>query len=240
MIYYIKNANSAKFVKNYTKLDNRIALLQKICYTVNEAKRRCFPIKQLSSNIADFYVKRSIIKENEKEVYQYGIELILNDVITFGIILLSSALIWKFRYAIEFLVVFCFTRVYCGGYHASKAYICRATMLTIFLCIYLLTNEIMQLNPLLLCWLFPINLAIMIVLVPVRHPNKKLTDEQIRKNRKAGILLYLFFAIVSIILTIFVSKIDGIIIWLSLCSVTALAIIGTLTNERWCNYEKDN
>ena len=196
-------------------------------------------MKHLSSSIADFYVKRSIIQKSDKEVYQYGIELILNDIITFGIILLSSALIWKIRYAIEFLIVFCFTRVYCGGYHASKSYVCRMTMLTIFICIYLMTNKMLQLSPLILFRLLPINLAIIIALIPVKHPNKKLTAKQIKKNRKAGILLYLLFSVTSIILTMLVSKADGIVIGLSLCAVTALAIIGTLTNERRGNDEKN-
>ncbi len=196
-------------------------------------------MKYLSSSIADFYVKRNIIRENEKEIYQYGVELILNDVITFSIILLSSALIWKIRYAIEFLIVFCFTRVYCGGYHASKSYICRAIMLTIFLCIYAVTNKILPLSPLILYWLLPVNLVIITVLIPVSHPNKKLTTEEVTKNRKIGILLYLFFEVISITLTGLCSKVDGIIIGLSLCAVTALAIIGNLSNERRCNNEKD-
>ena len=110
-------------------------------------------MKQISSSIADFYIKRNIIKQDEKEIYQYGFELILNDVITFGLILLLSVLFWNVRYAIEFLAVFCLTRIYCGGYHASKSYICRITMITIFCCIYLITAVILSLNPAILYFL---------------------------------------------------------------------------------------
>ena len=45
-------------------------------------------MKHLSSGITDFYVKRNIIQVDEKEVYQCGVELILNEVITFGLILI--------------------------------------------------------------------------------------------------------------------------------------------------------
>lgn len=55
-------------------------------------------MKHLSSSITDFYIKRNIIKEDEKEVYQYGVELILNEVLTFGIILIYSMIAWKIRY----------------------------------------------------------------------------------------------------------------------------------------------
>lgn len=199
-------------------------------------------MKQISSSIADFYIKRNIIKSDEKEVYQYGFELILNDVITFGLILLLSILFWNVRYGIEFLFVFCLTRIYCGGYHASKSYICRITMITIFCCIYLITAVILLLNPAILYFLLIINLLMILPLIPVKHPNKELTAEQVKRNRKYGILIYLFFSIISIIFTKFISKQDGVIIGLSLCAVTALAIIGTFTNERRYNnegYKKD-
>lgn len=82
----------------------------------------------LSERIADLYIKRNIILQKEKDVYKKGIELILNDIITFSFILLISSVIWRFSYGAEFLITFCITRVFCGGYHAKKAYICKITI----------------------------------------------------------------------------------------------------------------
>lgn len=191
-------------------------------------------MKHLSSGITDFYVKRNIIQVDEKEVYQCGVELILNEVITFGLILIYSLIAWKLRYAVEFLCVFCLTRVYCGGYHASKSYICRITMFEIFLGIYILSKALNDINPI---WLFVILIIcflVIVMLVPVKHPNKALTKKQFNKNRKMGIVIFSFFSIASFAVREIIGVQDGIIICLSLCAVTALAIIGTFTQRRRC------
>lgn len=195
-------------------------------------------MKQLSLSIADFYVKQNIIRADEKEAYRYGIGLILNETVTFGIILLSATIIWEIKYAVEFLGVFCLTRVYCGGYHASNVHICRITMFTVFAGIYCLVRMMINLNPLIVHLLLLLNFMITACLIPVKHPNKELSVIQIRKNRKLGLLLYLLFGIVSVILTAFGSKNDGLIIGLSLCAVTVLAIIGKILNERGRKNEK--
>ena len=189
-------------------------------------------MKHLSSSITDFYIKRNIIKEDEKEVYQYGVELILNEMLTFGVILIYSLIAWKIRYAVEFLSVFCLTRVYCGGYHASKQYVCRLTMLGVFFSIYILSKALNAINPIWLFLLLAICFAIISMLVPVKHPNKILTERQIKKNRKMGILTFLIFGITSFVVRGIMGIQDGIIICLSLCAVTALAIIGTFTQQR--------
>lgn len=188
-------------------------------------------MKHLSSCITDFYIKRNIIKADEKEVYQYGVELILNEVITFSLILIYSVIAWKLRYAVEFLSVFCLTRVYCGGYHAPKTSICRLTMIGIFICIYVLSDMLKNISPIWLLLLLITCFAIIILLVPVKHPNKTMTAKQVDKNRKMGILTFLFFGMVSFAVRGFLGIQDGIIICLSLCAVTALAIIGTFTTE---------
>lgn len=189
-------------------------------------------MKRLSLSIADFYVKRNIIQVDKKEMYQYGIELLLNEFITFSIILLSAIMIWKIKYAFEFLTVFCLTRIYCGGYHASKVQICRATMFMVFASVYWLARIMINLNSLVLYLLLVVSFVLTTCLIPVKHPNKELSVIQIKKNRKLGLLLYLLFGIVSAILTTFGSKNDGLVIGLSLCAVTVLAIIGKFTNER--------
>ncbi len=61
----------------------------------------------LSQSIADLYIKRNIIKPDEKEVYKCGLELILNDIVTFSLIIAISAILWKMQYAFEYLIVFC-------------------------------------------------------------------------------------------------------------------------------------
>ena len=83
----------------------------------------------LSECIASFYVKRKIIPTEHKEIYSYGIELILNEALTFILVLITGAVLKNFIGSVIFLIVFCGTRIYTGGFHANTTAVCRMTMI---------------------------------------------------------------------------------------------------------------
>ena len=107
-------------------------------------------MNHLSEIVADFYVKRNIIKSDDKEIYQYGVFLILNEVFTFLLIFILSILMKQFRFALEFLIPFCVTRIFCGGFHAKKVFICRFTMVSTFLLIVALSYILINISNLIL------------------------------------------------------------------------------------------
>ena len=193
----------------------------------------------LSDCIADFYIKRNIIDPSKKEIYKTGLLLILNDIISFSIIIILSAVLWNIRFAVEFLLTFCLTRIYCGGYHAKKSWICRLTMLVTFFAVistsYLLNSS--DIWVILITVIF--SFFMLLPIIPVKHPNKHLSEEQRKNNRIKGIISFILFAIGAILL-FFLFKQDGIIIALSLFAVSLLALIGTITNERkWQTWTKN-
>lgn len=194
----------------------------------------------LSNCIADFYVKRNIIGESEKEVYQAGVLLILNEVLSFILIIILSGLIWKIRYSIEFLIVFCITRIFCGGFHAKTTYVCRLTMLGTFASVITIANFLSKSSTEILWLINLISFLMLLPLIPVKHPNKELTKELVEMNRKKGAITYILFGVCSVLVAEYLSIKDGFIISLSLSAVTVLAIVGTISNERREKYEKIN
>ncbi len=192
----------------------------------------------LSNRIADFYVKRNIIEESDKEVYQAGVELILNEVLSFVLIIVLSSLIWEIRYSIEFLIIFCITRIFCGGFHAKRTYICRMTMLTTFVCVIMVSSFLGKFFTEILCLINLISFLVLLPLIPVKHPNKELTQELIEANRKKGVITYILFGLCSVLVAEYLSVKDGFVMALSLSAVTVLAIVGTISNERRKKYEK--
>lgn len=189
-------------------------------------------IDTISDYIANLYVSKKIINAKDIEVYKYGITLILNDVITFTIIMTIATFVGRFRFGSEFLITFCTTRVYCGGYHAKEEYVCRTTMLSTFFAILFISNAIKSCSISTIIIIIMISFTLLLPLIPVKHPNKVLTEKQMKINKKKGILIYTFYSLLSLILCIFKCYSDAIIIALSLSAVTLLAIIGTYTNER--------
>lgn len=189
-------------------------------------------IDYLSGSIADFYVKKRIILPKEKEVYKYGVSLILNDIVTFSLILLLSALFFKLRFGAEFLAAFCFTRIFTGGYHARKTYLCRLSMLATWLCVLLISSLMKDCSLLTLESILTLSYLFALPLIPVRHPNKVLTPQLIKRGRIGGSLLYMLFGTCSVLLCLYVSRQDAATVALSLSAVTVLAVIGKFTNER--------
>lgn len=189
-------------------------------------------MERLSGSIADFYIKRKIIEPEEKEVYKCGVELILNDIVTFSIIIILSCLIGNVRFSIEFLLTFCLTRIFCGGYHAKKSYVCRFTMLITFLLVIFGSYLFNKTNIYNIFAILVISFVIILRLIPVRHPNKNLTEKMRKENRRKGLISFILFAMISIFIFLLFSKQDGAIISLTLAAVAVLAVVGTITNER--------
>lgn len=181
----------------------------------------------LSDCIASFYVRKDIIPKDHKDIYSYGIELILNEALTFALVLLVSVIMHRFWDGILFLITFCCTRIYTGGFHAKTVAVCRATMIITLISVlgFTVIAESFPLWILILCLIG--SAIVLFPLIPVRHPNKTLTEEQKRKGRIKGICIYIFFSVCSIILCEF-NKRAGVLINLSLMSVTILAIVGKI------------
>lgn len=192
-------------------------------------------IERLSNRIADFYVQRNIVKPEDREVYECGVALILNDVVTFALIIVMSAVLWRFQYAVEFLLTFCLTRTYCGGYHAPKAYLCRLTMLLTFALVVLASFAMQQASPNVVYILMAFSFLLILPFIPVKHPNKVLTPELRQKGMVYGSALYFGFGCISVAVLELASRLDGTVIALSLCAVSALVVIGTIFNTRGCN-----
>lgn len=197
-------------------------------------------MEHLSEIVADFYIKRNIIEADDKEIYQYGVFLILNEVFTFLLIFILSILMKKFRFSLEFLIPFCVTRIFCGGFHAKKVFICRFTMISTFLFIVVLSYILINISNLILIEILALSFVILLPFIPVRHPNKTLSEELIKKNKICGIISFILFSVIAILTFIFINRQDGIMITLSLTAVTVLAIVGSLRLEGGTSHEKVN
>lgn len=189
-------------------------------------------MKYLSKCIVDFYVLRSVIQTEEKEAYEYGLTLILNDICIFSLVMIISFLLWEIRYGVEFITAFCVTRIYCGGFHANKAYICKALTTTTFLIVMAMAAYMKSLDVCKVALILSGSFILILPFIPVGHPNKKMTLKQKKKNRTLGIISYLFFSICSYVLWKYISPMDGSVIASSLCAVMALVIIGKLVNYK--------
>ena len=185
-------------------------------------------MKSLSEVIADFYIEKNIISSDMKSVYVYGISLIINDIIDFAVILIPAIIARRFIYGVAFLLTFCITRIHCGGFHAKKSWICAGVMLLTFILVCLCTELTASIY----------GVLIILPIIPIENPNKKLDAKVKQKNKKIGIIVTSLFAMLSIVLTVYNIQ-EGAVISFTLLSVAVLAMVGKILNQGGERNEKN-
>ena len=154
-------------------------------------------IHTIAQKTADIFCRQNVADEEKKEIYIYGIELLVSSLIGAVLILGISIGIGKIWSGVVFLSVFILVRQYTGGYHADTYVRCNAA----FVLTYLLTVGIW-----IFCRVHDLKVAvwfillgayiIMAVLAPVENKNKPLDDEEVKKYKWKSIVIYSAFIMV--------------------------------------------
>ena len=132
-------------------------------------------LARLAGKIGNNLVHSGVIKEEDAEIYIYGINQILTSVLNVSSALIIGLIFGKFFEAAVFIVAYCSLRSFAGGYHAKtplRCYVFSVIMLIIVLVgiKYLYLTEWMYYVVLLAAAL------VVIVLSPVEDKNKPLDE----------------------------------------------------------------
>lgn len=177
-------------------------------------------------------IEKQGIQKDKMDIYAYGLKLILSDIINFSIILLISVLLNHIISGIVFLITFCSVRKHSGGFHAKTFWLCRLTMVTTFLCV-VAALEIISRTSFQYYLVIALNVFSVLIIVcfaPIKHPNKKLSEEQSKSNRRKAIIASSMFVAVSIVLIIINNGI-GITIALTLTAIVVLMLVGIINTK---------
>lgn len=151
-------------------------------------------IRKAVKKWVDFMI-RSGAPEEEREVYEYGLECTLNELVSDLILMAAAVLLHRVWQMILWIVVFNVLRVHVGGYHARTPAGCLiGSTLTGIVCVLA--------YPLLLhrriCIAFAMAACCLIIwrIAPVTHLNHPVTEARLRRvgkrARVLGGLLSLF------------------------------------------------
>lgn len=144
--------------------------------------------------ILGFLTKSNAISHEDTDIYEYGLYVIISDIIDFSITFIAAFLIGAVPQTIVYYIAFIGLRRTAGGYHASTRLRCFViSMVTWYISIRLiqLTEHNMVLSmgyavvSCLSIWLFS----------PVEHSNNPLTPEQVVRMRKLSRIYVLLLAL---------------------------------------------
>ncbi|MDF2882005.1 MAG: accessory regulator [Clostridiaceae bacterium] len=190
-------------------------------------------IKYLSDNITDFFYSNNILEEEDKEIYVYGLHLIISTVIGITLIFILGLILNRLIYSIVFLISFIPIRMYSGGYHASSYVKCNLILIVL----YLTTMSVVVFTP--SVYVIGISAIMTIATVyiilkfaPVDNEKKRLTENKKKRNKKITLfILFTFYLIGVVMYKINIQIFYTIIVTMFLVSILIIKIKGGVTNE---------
>lgn len=150
----------------------------------------------LSERVTDFLFLHGTIKKEEKDIYTYGVELIISSIINLLICLIISILFGDFVNGLIFFISFSSLRRFTGGFH-SKSFLRCNMVFGIIVVITQLLNLMDFLNNRIVSIVIILLIFLIIVLFsPVYNDNKILTKQERKNFLFKSIVVYLSHIII--------------------------------------------
>ena len=188
-------------------------------------------LTNLCQIIVDFFVKEDIVPEEQREVYQYGVELSVSTLIGLLIVLAAGAFGGRLIESVIFYIVFCLTRTFCGGFHAHSHLLCKFTFTCVIILVLVMNLVLDPIESYYWFVLYLYSLIIVCAFAPVENPNKRLTSYDKKRCKIISIILMVVWLVVMILFYSFGSKLYHIVA-LTLFFVANLMLLGKYSERR--------
>ena len=155
----------------------------------------------ISRKITEKLIEKGIIAERKysADVYEYGIELILGDLINYILIFVTGIVLKQDAYIpLLYLICFVSVRIFSGGFHAVTHAGCNIFMILFYLIFTLMYNVILHMGILWVALFIVLSYLPIVLFAPVRNKNRYVSEKKARINRIRAICLYSAWAAVSV------------------------------------------
>lgn len=146
----------------------------------------------LSECIADFLLSQKIIKIQEKEIYVYGIQLIISSIVNLLICITISLLLGELINGLVFFASFSSLRRFTGGFHCKTFVMCNVVF-SLIVAFVLLSNTFLGEafeNYLILIATVIFTFLCILLFSPVYNENKELTYIKKKRFRVLSMIVY--------------------------------------------------
>lgn len=161
-------------------------------------------ISKLSEKIIQRLLSRSIISHDEKDLYEYGLFMIISYIVFFVVSLSIGFALNVLLESVFFFVSFCMIRNYAGGFHANKETQCMfLTTLSILVGILIIRLLIDHNAVVVSCIIISLSAICFFLLKPLSSSQKQISAEEMScYHRKVSrlTLMCVFFFLLCLIL----------------------------------------
>ncbi len=181
----------------------------------------------LSKKITTILLRKNIITKDDREIYEYGFELLIASLIGYALVLITSFLLGMFWQGVLFLAEFVVIRNYTGGYHADSHLKCNALLIATVL--FVLTISKIPIPYLYLILMYLSYLVTVVIYAPLENKNKPLNLTKSKKYKKISIALSLIVGIIATTLSTINITFTKVVI-LTIFVVTLLILVAEAMN----------
>ena len=145
----------------------------------------------LSAKITAFLITQNIVPAKDREIYEYGFDLLIADFINFSVILLIGFSLKRLSETISYLAIFVGLRSVCGGYHAKTHLKCHICTIGAYI-VFLLLQYMFKTCTVVILGISCIMSIPIILFAPITHANKPLSVSTYRRQESLVISLTLW------------------------------------------------
>ncbi len=153
-------------------------------------------IQKTCECLINYFCEKNLISDDEKELYIYSAQVLLQFIITFICVLISGVVFNNLFACLILFVSFSIIRKFSGGIHSKKFIVCFFSSIVInFLGLHFISNK-WFINTEWFILILTISLLTILLFKPVIHPNKS-TSEKEQKYFKlfSGVSAIIFYVL---------------------------------------------
>ena len=154
-------------------------------------------VTYLSTTITNYLICKDIIKQSEKEIYQYGVLTLIVNLIGILEILILGWITNALYLSVIFIISFMILRSFTGGFHCKHYIPCNVT----YGCLYLLCTyvHLQIVSGFILELVCVLSVLVICYMSPVIHVNKPLDEKKKKRNRVIAISISVILFLLSFI-----------------------------------------
>lgn len=194
-------------------------------------------ISSAANNITNYLICEKVIKDDDREIYQYGFEQVFSSLLNLATMLLLGIILGKIYQSLVLILSFMALRSYSGGYHANTPLHCYLlTVMSISAALSIM--KFITIDRFICLGLLILSSVVILLLSPIGSKNKPLDEIEKIIYRKKTIIVWSVETCVAIVFIILDITEIHIAITLAQVIISIALIFGNLQcGNLWRNYK---
>lgn len=192
-------------------------------------------ISEIAKKTARYFAELNVIDQKRTEVYSYGFELLISELISTSVMLIIAVITKNFLQTAAYIAAFTVMRECAGGYHAKTHRNCILAFTASYLAFIAIISFLPKAHYAALLFTgLGLNLIFIYLCAPVDNKNKPFSEEEKRRFRFRSRLAGVIITVIAVFLWLADIK-DGlyaVCIMIGILTAGSSVVIGSLQHNR--------